>query len=213
MARKSNLYKTVQPFFLGGVSLYLLWAAFEIKSEVLLFQSLFLLLFTLSVVVPQRVQIGNLNLQNRVTKALNWAVFIVVVPHLLVSYVPVLDKAHLPLVPDARLSVISARASPTFGTSQASSGRTYLTVTVQVRSVWNAWGMEASTRHLEFIAEETFDPVRGFRDIPGFCGAATPVPINDSVTCSLVFEIPTALSAGTLRFDDFEYVDEVEINF
>ena len=190
-------------------SLYILWAAFEVQSIYLLLQSIFLLLLTLSLEVPKHVQIGHLNLSNAISKALNWAVFIVVIPYLLVSYVPALEKAHLPLVPDVRLSVVSAQTSQTFATSQASSGRAYLSVTVHVRSVWNAWGIKTSPYNFELIAGEVLDTDWRFR--PGECGAT--VPINGSVTCTLIFEVPDSLNAGTLRFDTFEYADEVVVNF
>ena len=217
MSRRPSPKQSIRPFlekaFLLGLLTFGFWAAFSTQSEFLLFLYLYLALVIFSERIPSRFRAES-RLLSRIAKLLAWTMFIVViVPYLLTGFLSPLSTANIPLVPDVRLSIVSAQTSPTFGTSEASSGRTYLTVTVKVRSVWNAWGMEVSTRHLEFIAEDTFDPVRGFRDIPGFCGAATPVPINGSVICNLIFEIPASLSSGTLRFDDFEYVDEVEVNF
>lgn len=126
---------------------------------------------------------------------------------------PFFRTLHTPLVPDVRLNVVKVETLASFEEYEQLPNYVFLILDVEVQSVWGAWGVEPSPTSFELIPKEKLYVEGRYWNFPGVCDYQAVVPINGTTTCKLAFQVPKSLNQGTLRFDDREYFDEVEINF
>ena len=123
-----------------------------------------------------------------------------------------LREVNLPLLPDVEVSVVSTATLNKLGGREPPPGHVYLLVTARVESTWAARGTEMNPSYFSLVAHDrVYDTATITYGLNDHCDFDQVVPVNGTVSCPIVFEVPTSVRSGTLQFDAVYYFDSTRV--